>query len=478
MPRLRMYAVATLMVTLGSALASAQPVPSRTLPGATAARPLFKDFIAINGHFTFKPDLYRPAAGLVRNYHNLNWDVKQPGDPITFPVCVNKVDWKGDVYARWQKAGFETDICLQFSGFDAGNANYQKAWAGKEQWCYDYGKAIAAYGGPSGREKLYTSIEIGNEPGAKFDATLYKTIFRNMAEGIRAGDPRVKILTATAHARDGDNYAQDLRRMYADADLLPLYDAISVHTYAAVDRKNSSQSPWNRSYPEDESISYLKVVDEVIEWRDKNAKGKEVWITEFGYDACTPEAMKRRADWFQRLDWQGTTDLQQAQYLVRSFFAFAERDIRRAYIYYYDDKDSPSAHGSAGLTRNFVPKMSFWAVRQLHEVLADYRFSRVVKREKGGVYVYEFEHGEDPGRLVWAVWSPTGARTNEKDNYVPREARITLTGLPGLPEQVLGMATTDGGVPKVAWERAGPSALSLTVGESPAYIVMRRGAGN
>jgi hypothetical protein len=76
--------------------------------------------------------------------------------------------------------------------------------------------------------------------------------------------------------------------------------------------------------------------------------------------------MKRRQDWSLKLDWQGNSDLQQAQYLVRSFFAFAERDVRRAYIYFYDDNDSPSVHGCAGLTRNFVPKMSFWAVKQLY----------------------------------------------------------------------------------------------------------------
>ena len=26
--------------------------------------------------------------------------------------------------------------------------------------------------------------------------------------------------------------------------------------------------------------------------RDGNAAGKEIWVTEFGYDACTPEAMR------------------------------------------------------------------------------------------------------------------------------------------------------------------------------------------
>lgn len=441
---------------------------------ADSRKPLFRDFVGINGHYTFKPDLYRPAARLVRNYHNLNWDVRQPGDAITIPVCVNRVDWNRNVYGPWKKAGFETDICLQFSGFEAGTAGYERFWMGREQWCYDYGKAMAAYFGPSGRERLCTSIEIGNEPGSRFDASLYRGIFRSMAKGIRDGDAGVKIVTPTVHARKGDDYSQDLRGLYADPEILPLYDVINLHTYASIERKTNSESPWNRSYPEDPSIAYLKVVDEAIAWRDEHARGKEIWITEFGYDACTSEAMGRRTDWFLKLNWQGNTDLQQAQYLVRSLFVFAERDVRRAYIYYYDDNDSPSVHGCAGLTRKFVPKVSYYAVRQLQQLLGDYRFGRVVKKVGGACYVYEFQHGEDAGRVIWVVWSPTGARTHEKERYRARQSRVTLGDLPGPVDRVVGMSTTDGPFPNVPYERPTNSTILLTVTESPAYVIFGR----
>ncbi len=447
-----------------------RPVTSQ----AKKRKPLFKDFMGLNGHFTFKPELYRQVGQLVRNYHNLNWDVKQPGDAITVPVRVNQVNWKNDVYGRWQRAGYETDICVQFSGFQADVADYQRFWSGKERWCYEYGKAMAAYFGPSGQEKLCTSIEIGNEPGTKFDRALFKSIFRQMALGIRDGDPRVKILTPAVQARQGDDYCQDLRDIYTEKDILPLYDVVNLHTYASVERKTSSESPWNRSYPEDPALAYLKVVDEAIAWRNGNAPGKEVWITEFGYDACTPAAMKGRRDWFLQLDWQGATDRQQAQYLVRSFFAFAERDVQRAYIYYYDDNDSPSVHGCAGLTRRFVPKMSFWAVKQLYELLQNYRFKRVVKKSPGDLCVDEFESGDASRRVIWTAWSPTGARTNEKDRYTPREARVTLTDLPGVPVKVVGMATAEGEAPLLSFEKTGPGAITMLIGESPTYIIMER----
>jgi hypothetical protein len=184
--------------------------------------------------------------------------------------------------------------------------------------------------------------------------------------------------------------------------------------------------------------------------------------------------MRRRRDWFLKLDWQGVTDLQQAQYLVRSFFAFAERDVQRAYIYFYDDDDSPSVHGCAGLTRKFVPKASFWAVKQLYELLGSFRFKRIVKKSPGDLCVYEFEPGDASRRVIWTAWSPTGVRTNEKDRYTPRETRATLTDLPALPVRVVAMATMEGGAPQPSWEKSGPVAITLPIGESPLYIIMER----
>jgi hypothetical protein len=182
--------------------------------------------------------------------------------------------------------------------------------------------------------------------------------------------------------------------------------------------------------------------------------------------------MKRRDGWSLKLDWQGVTDLQQAQYLVRSLLVFAERDVQRACLYYYDDNDSPRVHGCSGLTRKFAPKMSFWAVKQLYETLGDYRFRRIVKKEPADLFVYEFAQGGDPSHLIWIAWSPTGARTNEKDRYESRERKTTLNDLPVLPTRILGMTTTSGDAPKPTWEKTGPSAITLTLGESPVYIIM------
>src|SRR5690606_26748106 len=108
---------------------------------------------------------------------------------------------------------------------------------------------------------------------------------------------------------------------------------------------------WERTYPEDSKVDYRAEVQRSIDWRDAHAPDKEVWITEFGYDATTG-APDPNSQWAQ---WKDSTDLQQAQWIVRSFLMFAEMDLDRAYLYWFNDADTPSFHASSGITRNFEP---------------------------------------------------------------------------------------------------------------------------
>lgn len=454
---------------LRSAVCTALFATAGLLSAAEEEKPLFKDFMGLNGHFHFKPELYGQVVGQVRNYHNIKWDVHAPGNAVNIPFCPNGVNWKEHVYGKWAAAGLTTDICLQFGGL-ADNAEQQERWRGKQDWCKAYAGAVARFFGPSGDEKLCTSIEIGNEPGKRFDDAIFKEVFVAMASGIREADPAVTILTPTVQARDADDYSKDVRTWFGDDEILPLYDALNVHVYAAIPRTDSTSSPWTRSFPEDPRATYLDVVDEMIAWRNAHAEGKEIWITEFGYDACTPEAMEQRTDWALKLNWQGVTDLQQAQYLVRSFFAFAQRDVDRAYIYFFNDDDKPGVHASAGLTRKFTPKMSFWAIMQLYETLGDYRFARVVPDQDPRITVCEFTKGDDADQVIWAVWSPTGVDSDHKDGYQPVTVDATLTAMPGRPNSVTSMATSASPAPAVPFHSTGPTAGSLQVGESPIYL--------
>lgn len=58
--------------------------------------PLMKDFMGLNGHtIAFRPQLYRPVCELVRDYHNLSWDLgNSPATPTHFPKGeASKASW-------------------------------------------------------------------------------------------------------------------------------------------------------------------------------------------------------------------------------------------------------------------------------------------------------------------------------------------------------------------------------------------------
>lgn len=361
-------------------------------------RPLMRDFIGLNGHTVqFKPELYQPIGRLVRDYHPVEWDLGKETPVLPeFPFAKNRVDWSG-VYGSWQKHGWITNACLMFESIP------QADWKDVEKDAKAYGRAFAKEFGPSGERKLVDSVEIGNEPGKWSDAD-YARMLKSMAEGVREGDPKLKIATCNLTAGKSGDYEKSVACLDG---LASSYDILSIHTYAQLE----NWPTWKRSYPEDPALpKYLKDVEDLCKWRDQHATGKPVWITEFGYDSTT-KPQETTGDFSK---WVGVTDEQQAQWLVRSLLVFSAMPVERAYIYFFDDNDKASLHASAGLTRNFEPKPSFYAVSHLQRTLGEYRFSRMVKNEAGVLRVQEYVDGSNPKKLIWAVWVPSGGNTQRQ----------------------------------------------------------------
>jgi hypothetical protein len=430
----RLLLIFTVVTLATDARAAEQPVP----------RPLMADFIGINGHTVlFKPDLYANVCRKVRDYHPFDWDVGRETDfALRFPEARNRVNWE-HVYGSWQKAGFETDVCVMF------NDTPPDEWKDLKRDARAYGLAFARSFGPSSPKKLVTSVEIGNEPGHYTDDQ-YRTLFESMARGLRDGDAKLKIATCNVTTGKSGGYEKSVSCVAGFEDL---YDILTIHTYAMADQWPT----WRRSYPEDPKIEFLKSVESLIAWRDANAKGKDIWVTEFGWDAST----KPRVTTGDFAKWEGNvSDEKQAQYLVRAFLLFSAMDVSRAYLYFFNDSDEPGFHAASGITRNFRPKPAFHAVAHLYRSLGDYRLSRAVLQKPGDVYAYEFVHGADVKKKVIVAWSPTGSdRTTEID--LPLGAALISRA------ERMPLAADD--APKVsAAPRSGTVRMTLT--ESPTYI--------
>jgi serine/threonine-protein kinase ATR len=401
--------------------------------------------MGLNGHTVlFRPQLYRPVATLARDYHPAEWDLGKESDFVPpFPFARNRVDWS-HVYGSWKREGWRIDASIMFETLP------RESWKNLANDSRLYAERLARALGPSGTNALLETVEIGNEPG-KFSDADYRTVFENMARGFKAGDPRLRVATCALTTGKSHDYAKSVGCV---AGLEEIYDILNVHTYAQLE----GWPTWRRSFPEDSRLKdYLPDVRRLCEWRDQHAPGKEVWLTEFGYDAST-RSPDPKTEFKQ---WVGVTEEQQAQWMVRSWLVFATLPVQRAYLFFFNDDDQPHVHGSAGLTRNFKPKPAFFAAAHLQRTLGDYRFGRVVLERPGEAMVYEFLHGTEPNRRVWVAWSPTGNG---------RTGVLELPSHPGLIEKAERMPLRAEEKTDVAVK---PDARQVLIEESPVYLFLR-----
>ena len=413
----------------------------------TPEKPLMKDFIAFNGHtIGVKPDLYAPLFKVIRDYHPMAWDVKSPGEATQYPMTTNKVNWIDDVYGKWKKVNWDVDCSIQFENFK------RPQFKDLAKDSFEFGKSFAKFFGPSGEHKLVTSAEVGNEPGS-YSGEDYRIIFENMAKGFKEGDPKMKVVTCNVVNHKKGGYDQDIRSLEGLENLI---DVLNIHTYAMA----AMWPTYKRSYPEDPKITFLKDVNELIEWRDKHAAGKPIWVTEFGWDSSTKKPNNPKDANANK--WIGNTDTEQAQYLVRAYLVFSEMPVARAYMYFFNDEDQPSFHASSGVTRHFKPKASYYSIRHLQQTLGDYRFSKVIEKKENEVYAYEYVHGTDAKKKIWAVWSPTGSQ---------READVSLadSGLKFVKSEVMPLEDKAAAEGKVQVD--GPN-LKVSITEIPTYLFL------
>ncbi|MBN8523850.1 MAG: hypothetical protein J0M02_00795 [Planctomycetes bacterium] len=444
-------------MVIRSALAPALLLLAAALsPAAEPAKPLLRDFMGINFH-TFQvgdPTLYAQTCRLARDYHPFPWDVEaDTAAAFPFPFSREKmikgkpVDWTA-VYGGWRAAGYtKIDACIMQTDYTRDKFTIKNHPGDLER----YGREFAAFFGPSGSHPLVDSMEVENEP-EKWTDDAYRELFVAMARGIRAGDPKMKITPCNMTVLKPDNRWEKPLQILAGQEAL--FDAISMHVYSL----KAGWPSFERTYPEAPGIPYLTSVDAMIAYRaeHKELAGKELWITEFGYDAASPQALKSADP-----KWVSSTELQQAQWLVRSFLLFAARDVQRAYIYFFDDADGKSFHAASGITRKGTPKPAFFAVRHLFAALGDYRFKRVVVQDADAVYVYEFAN--DVGAVAWTVWSPTSGH--------PATER-KIAGAPGQVLRAEHLATTDEKPAPVKCQVASGN-LMLSVDESPTLVFFK-----
>lgn len=174
--------------------------------------------------------------------------------------------------------------------------------------------------------------------------------------------------------------------------------------------------------PEADSLKEkLKVL---VDYRNRYLPGKEIWLSEFGYDT-NPESPQasRPIDTTDAFEVQG-------QWILRSYLEAAAAGIDRAFVFMLRDVNAPNPniYNSSGLTGELwyghQPKKSWYYVHAMKHALAQTSFRQEIQAEDPTVKSYAFANAASE-KLVLAIWSPT-----EENRRIP-DFQLNLANLFG-----------------------------------------------
>ncbi|WP_209332201.1 T9SS type A sorting domain-containing protein [Lunatimonas salinarum] len=339
------------------------------------------------------------AASQARNYHNIHWDTTDPDivpsySPDNLNVHMQWTQWHRE-YRDWKDKGFEVDVTYTFDRFSESDwsSPYESAWA--------LGQAFGKVYGPRNLN-LVRSVEIGNEPWNYSDST-YIRILEGMAKGLKEADPELVVLPAALQAAGweagntgvGKNY-MGFKLSEAAASYL---DGINLHVYSYARDEAGLRIAVHPEHPE----SSMRAVFAGLRFRDHNMPGKEVHVTEWGWDASSANE--------QAVNTEAVSEMSQAVYALRGLFWLSRMGVDRAHWYFYANVDvatgkAPLNYDRSGLTEsrlfNFREKRAFTAVESMQNLMGDLFFDGIIQEnEQAYIYALRNANGERSHLIAW-----------------------------------------------------------------------------
>ncbi len=493
-----------------------QITPPSEPPAVTHAYPVMRQFIGTNSFVDVPTDL-AAAVGFIREYHNWQWDEGNNSPDYTgYPD--NAYGWnpswvRGDNWA-WNFDEFYASLhdnnigvcptlqkCLPLmvdynsdsleSKPVMGDNDPQKpsSYAAHADWMFQF---AARYGSqqidPSLiktdhlNEKLsglgYVQwMESWNEPDKWWeDRAGYFKPFELAAMMSADYDGDLGRMGATLGVKNADpsmNFAMpglaglDLEyvkaiKFWADhfRDGSFPADAINFHHYSNNGGQGQSGISTQGVSPEEDSLRQKAAA--LVEFRNRYLPGKEVWISEFGYD--THQGSPIHAPGIGSMDEMTV----QGSWIIRSYLELAAAGVDKAMQFMIRDVwgESSGKFSSCGLITavgdtvigSRKPKKSWYYVYTFKKILADYRFAG--DRSTENVRVYEFEHKDDTEKKIAVVWSPTSS-----------DIRIDNFQLDGLPQTLVEKKFVEyDTLPAEQVLTADNGKASFTVSEIPFFV--------
>ena len=338
------------------------------------------------------PEMYTSVASYARDYHNMNWDVRDPDDDISFADMAATggtpaqwwLNWERE-YAAWISKGMPVHASIQMVNFT------DSTWDNPYSSAYKYGLSFARFFGPTYGNGQVEIVEVGNEPW-KYDSTVYRTILRGMTRGLKEGDPAMTVLPCAlqaynpgAEATSNKNYI-GARISATEAELI---DGLNIHPYSfykGVDGVRRAVHP-------EHNYSQMRGILNAIRWRDHNMPGKPIYVTEWGWDSdgATQECVHNEC----------VSEDAAAAYVGRGLLMMQRMGVEKATYFYHSNLWGMTLFTRSGLTGgkevNFVKKKSYYALHALRTYGLIFMIVKLVRQtaeefahHAGAIFFFDF----------------------------------------------------------------------------------------
>ncbi|MDB5013430.1 MAG: hypothetical protein JWQ25_1632, partial [Daejeonella sp.] len=276
--------------------------------------------------------------------------------------------------------------------------------------------------------------------------------------GMKNADPKIKFVLGGLAFLNLD-YIKDMKNWFEKNRLDKKFaaDVINFHVYGWKTDKG-----WEGGGPaiSPEQSKFKEHLEEITQYRDKNLPGVEVWVSEFGWDTNAESPLAPPVI--------GPFDIQevQAQWLVRSYLAFASAGVDRAQMYMFRDVDGASATwfsscGLVGPKGDWTPKKSWYYVYTLKNTLKNMIYDGEKPSGNPNVLIYKFKEVVTQ-KQVYAVWARTSTA------YQVNGFKIKLNQKFNSAKQIsLAPGKIDG---KISTLNIINNVLTVNVSERPVFI--------
>jgi len=455
--------------------------------GASALGPTVNDFIGLDAFIDDPMDKILPI-GNVREYHPWQWNEGDanmgtpayPNEPIALSPTSNGIPYD-DYYKAFHDAGLINLPCIQGSvpwlNFNnpavakGADVTLPASWVGHSKFFF---QIAARYGGtavPAAQLKLagsntpksglglVTYYEDGNELDENWttggDNLLSPAGMAAMTSADRDGDqgrlgPGFGVKTADPNAKlvmaglAGSGKSADLitnvttyldgMRTWASAHRNGDFpaDVINVHDYCFGPGAFGDANPPPALSPE--QCGLAAQLKRLADYRDQFLPGKELWLTEFGYDTADHSRLRAPAI------GSASAEVVQGQWLLRSFLALFESRIERAFLYVSRDNctgdlskcpDRNVQFSTAGILSEKgteAPKVAWYFLATFRARLAHLAYAGRASKTNDSVSVARF-YDPATNKGAYVIWSPTSDGSTVAAFHLPIASSATPTAV-------------------------------------------------